>query len=165
MMAPMPTDTVRLAPALADRSSWRADGCSMAATLSAVGTRGSLLCLRESFYGVRRFDEFVSRVGLSEAVVAARLRDLVEAGLLRREPYQEPGQRVREEYVLTEQGHDLLPALVALMQWGDRWLTPQGRGPIELHHADGCGELVRAEVRCAAGHRVTAADVEARPGR
>ncbi len=160
-----PADVVHLAPRLADRSTWSADGCTMAASLSAVGTRGSMMCLREAFYGVRRFEEFVARVGLSEAVVAARLKDLVAAGLLARRPYREPGQRVRDEYVLTEAGHDLLPALVALMQWGDRWLTPQGRGPIGLRHHGSCGETVRAELRCAAGHEVTAPDVEAFPQR
>ncbi len=164
----MPSDVVRLTPRLADRSTWSADGCTMAAALSAVGTRGSMLCLREAFYGTRRFEEFVARTGFTEAVVAARLKDLVGAGLLIREPYREPGQRVRHEYVLTESGHDLLPALVGLMQWGDRWLTADGTGPIGLRHADddgGCGEPVRAELRCAAGHQVTVTDVEAFPQR
>jgi DNA-binding HxlR family transcriptional regulator len=161
MIALMTSDVVQLSPQLADRTVWRADSCSMAATLGAVGTRGSMLCLREAFYGVRRFDEFVSRVGLSEAVVAARLKELVEAGLLAREPYREPGQRVREEYVLTERGHDLLPALVALMQWGDRWLTREGRGPIGLRHAGSCFATVRAELRCGEGHKVSAPDIEA----
>lgn len=164
-MPPDASDVVQLSRRLADRSTWSTGACSMAATMGAVGTRGSMMCLREAFYGVRRFEEFVARVGLSEAVVAARLKDLVGAGLLERQPYREPGQRVRDEYVLTESGHDLLPALVALMQWGDRWLTPHGRGPIGLRHADGCGEPVRAELRCGAGHEVTAPEVEAFPQR
>ncbi|WP_148615341.1 winged helix-turn-helix transcriptional regulator [Nocardioides rubriscoriae] len=163
-MSDEPTDVVHLSPRLADRSTWSAESCTMAATMATIGTRGSLMCLRESFYGVRRFEEFVSRVGLSEAVVAARLKDLVAAGLLERRPYREPGQRVRDEYVLTEAGHDLLPALVSLMQWGDRWLTPDGRGPIALRHHGSCGETVRAELRCGAGHQVVASDVEASPG-
>jgi hypothetical protein len=63
------------------------------------------------------------------------------------------GARTRQLYRLTEMGAELLPALVALMQWGDRWLQPDGRAPIELHHEE-CGGQVHAELRCAHGHRV-----------
>ena len=86
-------------------------------------------------------------------MAAARLRELVDDGLLEREDYREPGQRTRQRYRLTEKGEDLLPVLVALMQWGDRWLDERG-GPVELRHSD-CGEPVRAQLRCAAGHPVT----------
>ena len=73
----------------------------------------------------------------------------MDEGLLEREPYQEPGQRTRLQYRLTEKGADLFPALVALMQWGDRWLGPGG---VALAHRD-CGEEIRVELQCAAGHR------------
>ncbi len=66
------------------------------------------------------------RVGVSEPVAAARLKELVAAGLLERVPYQEPGQRRRLEYRLTPMGEDFFPVLAALMQWGDRWLGPAG---------------------------------------
>jgi DNA-binding HxlR family transcriptional regulator len=161
----MDTAALHLAPPLTDRDAWSAEGCSMAAALSVVGTRGVLLCLREAFYGARRFEEFTRRTTLSDAVVAARLKELVAEGLLAKRPYREPGQRAREEYVLTEKGVDLLPALVALMQWGDRWLAPEGHGPITLRHAGECAEPVRAELRCSAGHPVALADLEARADR
>jgi DNA-binding HxlR family transcriptional regulator len=94
-------------------------------------------------------------------VAAARLKDLVEVGLLERQPYQEVGKRTRLEYRLTEMGADLFPALVALNQWGDRWLTPAG---VEMQHHD-CGARVHAELRCEAGHPLTigAVDLVARP--
>jgi DNA-binding HxlR family transcriptional regulator len=142
--------TIRMTGELEPRSSWTATRCSLAKAAEIVHTRAALLVMREAFYGATRFEEFAERTGLSEPVMAARLRELVGAGLLRREPYQDPGARTRQGYALTEMGADFLPALVALMQWGDRWLQPDG-APIELRH-DGCGGLVSAELRCANGH-------------
>jgi DNA-binding HxlR family transcriptional regulator len=138
------------------RSSWdTGDRCSIARALGVVSTRSAFLILREAFYGTQRFDDFAERAGISEPVAAARLQELVDEGLLEREDYREPGQRTRRRYRLTEKGAELLPALVALMQWGDRWLQDRG-GRVELRHRD-CGERVEAELRCAAGHEVDAA--------
>src|SRR4051812_8705267 len=144
--------TVRLTGALEPRAGWTADRCTIARTLDVIPTRSAFLILREAFYGTTRFDDFAQRVGISDAATAARLRELVDDGLLEREDYREPGQRTRQRYRLTEKGTDLLPALVALMQWGDRWLDERG-GPVELRHRD-CGERVAVELRCAAGHEV-----------
>jgi DNA-binding HxlR family transcriptional regulator len=144
---------LRLTGALEPRSAWAVgDRCPIASSLDVVGTRSAFLILREAFYGTTRFDDFAERAGISEPVAAARLRELVEAGLLEREDYRDPGQRTRQGYKLTEKGADLFPALAALMQWGSRWLDERG-GPIELRHTD-CGEPVEVELRCAAGHRV-----------
>jgi DNA-binding HxlR family transcriptional regulator len=145
--------TVQLTGRLEPRGSWTADRCTIARTLDVITTRSAFLLLREAFYGTTRFDDFAQRVGLSEAVTSARLRQLVESGLLEREDYQEPGQRTRQRYRLTDKGADLFPALVALMQWGDRWLDEHG-GPVELRHRD-CGEAVAVELRCARDHTVT----------
>jgi DNA-binding HxlR family transcriptional regulator len=149
---------VRLTGSLSPRGGWQATMCSMAKTLDVVSSKSALLILREAFYGTVRFDDFAERAGISEPVAAARLRELVEAGLLAREPYREPGQRTRMSYRLTDKGAELLPVLVALMQWGDRWLQPDGP-PVLLRHTD-CGEPVRAELRCAAGHRATAEEID-----
>jgi DNA-binding HxlR family transcriptional regulator len=143
---------IRMTDELEPRSAWAATRCSLAKAAEVVHTRSALVVMREAFYGATRFEEFVERTGLSEPVTATRLRELVEAGMLRREPYRDPGVRTREGYALTEMGADFLPAFVALMQWGDRWLQPDG-GPIELRH-DGCGAPVSTELRCTEGHRV-----------
>jgi DNA-binding HxlR family transcriptional regulator len=100
--------------------------CSIDRALQVVGTRSAMLLLREAFYGVTRFDALTARVGVSEPVAAARLKELVAHGLLAREPYREPGQRTRHAYRLTEKGTELLPVLVALLQWGDRWEPEDG---------------------------------------
>jgi DNA-binding HxlR family transcriptional regulator len=148
------TAEIAMAGQLQPRAAWSAERCPMAATLAVVSTRTAFLLLRESFYGATRFDEFVERAQVSEPVAAARLRELVDHGLLAREPYQEPGQRTRHAYRLTDKGAELLPAMAALMEWGDRWALPEDGGPrVELRHA-GCGERVGVELRCAAGHAV-----------
>jgi DNA-binding HxlR family transcriptional regulator len=143
---------------LEPRDGWTADRCTIAGTLAVIPTRSTFLILREAFYGATRFDDFAHRAGVSEPVTAARLRDLVDSGLLEREDYREPGQRTRQGYRLTDKGAELLPALAALMQWGDRWLDPRG-GPVELRHRD-CGEPVSVELRCAAGHAVAGDELD-----
>jgi DNA-binding HxlR family transcriptional regulator len=148
----------RLTGALEPRGSWLATGCSLAKAIDVVSTRSAFLLLREACYGTTRFDDFAARAGISEPVAAARLRELVEAGLMTREEYREPGQRARLAYRLTGKGADLFPALAALMEWGDRWLTEDG-GPIGFRHRD-CGEPVQVELRCAAGHHTGPGDLD-----
>ena len=149
---------IRLTGKLDPRDAWTADRCTIAKALEVVSTRSAFLILREAFYGTTRFDDFAERAQISEPVAAERLRELVEQGLLEREDYREPGQRTRQRYRLTEKGADLLPALAALMQWGNRWLDDRG-GPVELRHRE-CGEPVAAELRCAAGHRVATDELD-----
>ena len=155
--------TLRMSGALDPRESWTADGCTIARALEVVSTRSAFLVLREAFYGTTRFDDFAKRAGISEPVAASRLRELVGQGLLERTDYREAGQRTRQRYRLTDKGADLFPALVALMQWGDRWLDETG-GPVELRHRD-CGEPVSVQLRCAADHRVSADELDLAPRR
>jgi DNA-binding HxlR family transcriptional regulator len=147
-----------------DRFRYRADNCSIARTLDIVGEKWSLLVLREAFYGVRRFSDFQRALGCARNLLSARLATLVAEGILSREPYREPGRRARFEYRLTDKGLELFPALVALMQWGDRWTSDPAGPPVEVRHRE-CGEPVAVELRCAAGHRpLSARDTEALPG-
>jgi DNA-binding HxlR family transcriptional regulator len=153
--------TVAMDERLEPRDGWSAEPCSIAAALEIVSARSTFLILREAFYGAARFDEFVRRVRITEPVAAARLRELVDHGLLEREPYRDPGQRTRHRYRLTAKGSDLFPVLVALMQWGDRWREDAGR-PVELHHRE-CGAEVGVELRCARGHDVAPGDLVLAP--
>lgn len=144
---------------LADRSAWRTgDACPIVKALDIVGTRSALLILREAFYGTTRFDDFTTRVEITEAVAAARLRELTEAGLFERVPYKEPGQRTRYEYRLTQMGRDFAPAMIGLYQWGGAYLSPGGEPPLALTH-DQCGANVRAELTCAQGDPVEIAEI------
>ena len=138
--------------ALADRDAWTAVGhCSIEKTMSALGTKSAMLIMREAYYGTTRFDDFAQRVGITKAAAAARLAELVDLGLLRRQPYREPGQRTRDEYVLTEAGTDFMPVVWAMFQWGQRHLPAQHR--LRLTHLN-CGADATVEVRCAEGHPV-----------
>jgi DNA-binding HxlR family transcriptional regulator len=96
--------------------------CPIARTLEIVGEPWTLLVLREAFRGVRRFSDFQSFLKIPKATLTDRLGKLVKHSLLRKEIYQEPGARLREEYWLTSKAVDLLPALVALMRWGNMHL-------------------------------------------
>lgn len=148
---------------LANRDAWLMTNCSIARALDVVGNRSTLLLLREASLGTRRFDDFAARVGISEPVAAARLKQLVADGLLERRPYQEPGKRTRDEYVLTEKGAQLIPVLVALRQWGDTWAADPAGPSVWLAHHD-CGAEVHAALRCTAGHDVEPDGLDVRPG-
>lgn len=138
--------------------------CSIQRTLAVIGEKWTLLVLRDAFNGVRRFDQIRDHVGISDAVLSDRLRKLVAAGVLEASPYRESGRRTRHEYRLTTKGLDLYPALIALLNWGDRYCAdPQGPSVV-VRHRD-CGEQVEAAVLCASGHRLDSArDGSAFPG-
>jgi DNA-binding HxlR family transcriptional regulator len=150
-------DLFTLAAPLSDRDSWTAaDWCPMERALDLLGTRSTMTLLREVFYGATRFDDLARRAGVTAAVASQRLRQLVENGLLERLPYQEPGQRTRYEYAITEHGRAVFPIVAALVQFAGR--LPREPGPtIALTHA-GCGEQVVVEVRCTVGHVVAPED-------
>ena len=119
--------------------------CSIARTLDVAGEWWSPLILRDVAYGVRRFAAIQEDLGISANVLADRLDTLVAEGLLQRSVYQQRPER--HEYRLTEKGADLIPALLALMQWGDRWAWEGAQGPVRVLH-EHCGHDVRVEVRC-----------------
>ncbi|WP_329446089.1 winged helix-turn-helix transcriptional regulator [Streptomyces sp. NBC_01426] len=98
--------------------------CSIAQALDVVGDWWTLLVVRDAARGVHRFEEFQRELGVSRKVLTERLKLLVEAGVLTREPYQE--RPVRHEYRLTPRGRGLLPVLVALQDWGDTWVLGEG---------------------------------------
>jgi len=155
-------DAATLTGPLADRSAWRADRCPIGKALDVVGTRSAMLIMRESYYGTTRFDDFAARVGISEAVAAGRLRELTDAGLLERRPYREAGQRTRFEYRLTDKGRDLAPVVLGLFAWGAKHVSPGGRPPVDLTHAD-CGAPVRVVVECDDAHPVALNEVVVSP--
>jgi len=106
--------------------------CSLAAALELVGDRWSLLIVREVGFGNTRFSQIARNTGAPRDRLAARLRDLVDAGVLFRHAYQESPRR--EEYRLTQAGRELAPATTALLHWGDRWAVTEP--PMRLRHHD-----------------------------
>ncbi|CAM3490752.1 helix-turn-helix domain-containing protein [Occultella aeris] len=136
--------------------------CSISRTLEMVGERWSLLIIRNAaFAGMTRFGQFRRSLGIATNVLQSRLDGFVEAGLMERRPARE--QPAASEYVLTDKGRDLVPALVALTAWGDRWAAPDGP-PIIYHHI-GCGDTVAPHLTCTTcGPLADPTQVEAHPG-
>jgi DNA-binding HxlR family transcriptional regulator len=123
-------------PALSDRSQWSiGEACSMTRVLEVLSTKTAFQVLRELFFGTVRFDDFVARTESSAPAVSRALKALEAAGIVTRAPYREPGQRARDEYRLTEAGEDLLPAFMALVQWGDKHLQ-EGGAPLSFLDAN-----------------------------
>ena len=144
------------------RTSFAGMNCSVARTLEIIGEWWTLLILRDAFLGVRRFDDFQSRLGIARNVLTDRLTTLVEHGVLERERYQERPDRF--EYRLTEKGRDLHPVLMSLVRWGDRWTAGEAGPPLVLEHRT-CGHEMTPVLVCPhCREEVSAGTVRARPG-
>lgn len=125
--------------------------CSVAQSLSLIGDRWCLLILRESFFGVRRFDEYREKLGIAPGTLSDRLARLTASGVL---SHRTAAAGDHNEYRLAPFGRALYPAVLAMMAWGDRWLAPEG-APLRLRHRV-CDREFRAEVICSAcGEKLT----------
>lgn len=134
--------------------------CSLARALDVVGDPWTPLILRDVYLGVDTFEQLVRDLGVSRALLSTRLERLVERDVLARLEYV--NRPVRHRYVLTTSGLELIPVLIALTQWGDRWQAPQG--PAILFRHD-CGAILQTDLTCReCGHHVTAASLDALPG-
>lgn len=129
------------------------ENCPIGRAMQILGERWTVVVLREVFQGVRRFDDMRVRTGIPRQVLSNRLAALVSHGVLYQVPYQDPGARRRHEYRLTDKGFDLYPVLVAVHDWGARYLAEGRESAIRFEHAD-CGQEIRAELHCEHGHHV-----------
>jgi DNA-binding HxlR family transcriptional regulator len=142
-------------PEIAERN------CSIARTLSVLGERWTLLVLRQSFLGVKRFDDFQATLAIARNTLADRLNTLVDEGVLERRPYQK--RPLRHEYKLTQKGRDLYPVLVSLMRWGDRY-NADGGPPVLLVH-EPCGHVADPHLTCShCGEEIDARAMRPVPG-
>jgi len=132
---------------------WSIDNCTIQRALAVFGDRWTFVVLREVFNGIRRFDDMRIRTGIPRQVLSGRLAGCVAEGLLRREPYQEPSQRQRAEYRLTQKGLDLYPILVALNEWGTAYYADAQGSPLEFRHRK-CGGEISVQLQCSEGHVV-----------
>jgi len=96
--------------------------------LDVIGEGWSILIIREAFLGARRFEEFQGRLGIARNILTSRLKKLCANEILDRVPVKEGAKR--HEYVLTRKGIDMMPMLVALTQWGDRWVFGEHNEPV-----------------------------------
>lgn len=136
--------------------------CSVAKALEVIGERWSLLIVRAVMHGNRRFGEMQESLGIARNVLSARLQRLVDEDILERRAYQESPPRY--EYFLTQKGLDLWPALIALLNWGDRY-SPSPEGPRRLIVHKECGGTVSERGICeSCGRVLTARDAKQVPG-
>jgi DNA-binding HxlR family transcriptional regulator len=132
------------------RTDFTAMPCSIARTLAVVGEPWTPLILRDITFGLTRFDEIQRDLGVATNVLTDRLNTLVEGGLVSRQPYQT--RPLRHRYQLTEAGAELLPVLLALLRWGDRWAGDGSGPPVTIVHRE-CGQATEALLVCAACNR------------
>ena len=122
--------------------------CSLARTLQIVGEWWTLLVLRDVCFGWNRFEEIHEHLGIARNILTLRLDALAEQGMLTRSRYQD--RPARHEYLPTDKAMDLVPALMALVAWGDKWTTgapDSGQPPILFTHLP-CGHDTTAKVVC-----------------
>jgi DNA-binding HxlR family transcriptional regulator len=119
--------------------------CSIARALDTIGDRWSLLILRDAFYGVRRFEDFREDLGVARNILTDRLQKLVSHGVLDRVQYGDKPPRF--EYRLTDKGRDLLPVVLTMMRWGNKWTQEGEHAPVTLTHTT-CGHEAQPMVTC-----------------
>ena len=135
---------------------------SVERAVNVIGDRWAFLILRETFFGVRRYSELARNLGLSRKILTERLRRLEAFGILERRAYQR--DPVRHEYVLTAAGKELYPAVVALLNWGDRHLAGPEGPPLLLRHRT-CGRDAAPALVCThCGEPLRPEDVDPEPG-
>jgi len=134
--------------------------CSVARSSAVLGDRWSILILTDLFLGVRRFDDFHQRLGLSRTTLANRLKLLEEHEVVQRHVYRE--QPIRNEYRLTPKGLDLFPVISALVNWGDKYYFNDCTPPILRQHIP-CGHDIEPVLTCPECHEeVDARSIRAR---
>ena len=144
-----------------ERKSFAGMHCSVAQCLEVIGEWWSMLIVRDAFLGIKRFDQFQGRLGVSRNILNQRLTWLVDHGVFHRVKYSD--RPARYEYRLTPKGRDLWPVLNAMRQWGDNYLAPDGPPMLLIH--EGCGQVTDAVMTCSrCGEPLTPGDVQAAAG-
>src|SRR5580700_11329865 len=134
----------RRKPAATPPKPRRERNCSVARTLDIVSDAWAFLIIREAFFGTQTFEAFRSALGIPRATLTDRLRKLTQLAIFRQVA---PGSSQRKEYRLTKMGFDLYPSFIALMQFGDRWLSKGEPAPLTLIHTT-CGCDSHPDVTC-----------------
>ena len=134
--------------------------CAIAQTLNQVGDWWTLLIVRDAMKGARRFSDFHESTGIAKNILTDRLKKLVDNDIMCREEVGVRGQR--QEYVLTERGEALFPILMAMQQWGDKWVYGDAEAPVELFDVRTGEQLAPIQVANESGEEVTHRDLGSR---
>ena len=122
---------------------------SVGHVLDIIGEGWSILIIREAFLGTRRFEEFQGRLGIARNILTTRLKKLCANEILDRVPVKEGAKR--HEYILTNKGKDMMPLLVALTQWGDKWVYGENNVPLIFLDRDQGEPIASVQVFSASG--------------
>jgi DNA-binding HxlR family transcriptional regulator len=136
--------------------------CSVANTLDLIGEGWTILILREAFFGSRRFEDFQKHLGIARNILTTRLHKLCDSGILERTPIKEGAKR--HEYKLTPMGRDLYPIMIALTQWGDRWLQDSKGAPVKFIERATGEEIADVSILSKDGREIKARDLALIPG-
>jgi DNA-binding HxlR family transcriptional regulator len=137
--------------------------CSIARSLAVLGDAWSLLILRDALAGVRTFEGFMRRLGISRNTLTDRLRHLVEEGMLAQMDVGKRGTRF--EYIPTQKAKEFQAPLMAIMQWGDRWVSGSGNEPVVAVDRESGVEIEPLVVRSTSGRAVSSDELIYKPGR
>ncbi len=135
---------------------------SISHILDIIGEGWSLLIIREAFFGTRRFEEFQSQLGIARNILTVRLKKLCENRILERVPIKEGAKR--HEYMLTSKGKELMPVLIALTQWGDKWIFGENSEPVIFMDRMHAEPISKMKVLSARGEQLRPRDVMVAPG-
>ena len=143
------------------RTSLENDECPIARSLDVLGDWWSLLIIRDALLGIRRFSEFQKSIGLAKNILAARLRALVDHGILKTAPASDGS--AYQEYVLTPKGRGVFPVLVALRQWSEEFSSDSGGFSTLLVDRHKGRPVRKLEIRAEDGRSLADGDTELRP--
>ncbi|MCP4982463.1 MAG: helix-turn-helix transcriptional regulator [Gammaproteobacteria bacterium] len=135
---------------------------SVGHVLDIIGEGWSILIIREAFLGTRRFEEFQGRLGIARNILTARLKKLCANKILDRVPVKEGAKR--HEYILTNKGKDMMPLLVALTQWGDKWVFGEDNEPVIFLDRENYEPISRIQVFSAKGQTLRPRDIMVKAG-
>jgi DNA-binding HxlR family transcriptional regulator len=121
--------------------------CSIARASQLLGDGWTIMMLRELFWGASRYEDFIANIGIASNVLAVRLKRLMDAGVVSKEPVEGDGRRF--DYALTASGQELFPVLMSVMAWGDKH-TPGEQGPLVLLRHVACGKRTKPGLSCSA---------------
>ena len=142
------------------RTSFKNIDCPVAQGAELIGDKWKIVILRNAFFGMMRFDDFLQSLNISSKVLSARLAEMVDDGILARET-SETDKRAKL-YSLTEKGKDLLTFTVSLAQWSERW---DQRESIKFITKSSGKPVERVTLRSASGEKVRHDDVVVAQGR
>ncbi len=135
---------------------------SISHILDIIGEGWSLLIIREAFFGIRRFEEFQSQLGIARNILTSRLKKLCHNQILERVPIKEGAKR--HEYMLTNKGKELMPVLIALTQWGDKWIFGENAEPVIFMDRENREPIAKIEVFSARGQQLRPREIMVTPG-